>query len=231
MYNYPDFSPNLYDYKHKTGLRPGEKVPDVAVQSPDGEIIPLKKLFDHVTVLETGSLTCPLYIGKIKSMNTLAKKHKNINFAVVYIREAHPGNRLCAVDSDSLKRARAQSLTRYEAENRKIYVDTLDGALHHALGLLPNMVYVIDTDGAVLHRSDWNNPDRLDHILMAIENGQKFPAWCEEFEPVPVKTTLRVLFRAGGIRAVADFLSHLPAMIREKRRIDEKDPAQNPLHC
>ncbi len=222
MYNYNKFEPGLYDYSKKTGLMPGAHLPNLVLQTRGGTEIRLYDVLDKMTVLETGSLTCPLYVGKISSMNALANKHKNFNFAVIYIREAHPGKRIESVSDMANKIEHANTLADFENENRQIYIDTVDGELHHALGLLPNMVYVISTGGQVLHRSDWNTPDGLDKVLTALENGQEFAPCSDDFKPVPFKVTLRVLYRAGGIREVLAFLAHLPTLIRNKRAADKK---------
>ena len=119
----------------------------------------------------------------------------------------------------------AQLLQAAEPENRTILVDALGGDLHEKLGLLPNMAYVIDADGTVLYRADWNIPDKIDKVLQAVKLGAAISSELADFTPVPLKYSLRVLYRAGGLKSVLDFLFHLPKLIAqhlEKRKYQEK---------
>ena len=150
-------------------------------------------------------------------MNTLAAKHPDVKFAVIYIREAHPGSKIPAHTDGANKAHNAQALKNKEPENRMVLVDTLGGELHEKLGLLPNMAYVIDKDGTVLYRADWNIPDRIDAVLAAIKFGEPISHEPADFTPVAPYYSLRVLARAGGIKAVWDFLAHLPQLMKQHR--------------
>ncbi len=224
-YNYADFSPGSYNLMHQSGLQAGYKLPEVTLYNTIGEKVKLRSLLGKTLVLETGSITCPLYVGKIKNMNAVAAQHGDVNFAVLYIREAHPGSKISAHPSADAKMLAAQSLQSSEPENREILVDTLGGNLHEKLGLLPNMAYVIGTDGTVLYRADWNIPDKIDKVLQAVKSGMPISNEPCDFTPVPMKYSLRVLYRAGGMKAILDFLSHLPQLIArhlEKRKSYKK---------
>jgi len=214
-YNYQHFTPQSYNFMPQSGLQPGDKLPDIALLDTSADPVKLKSLLGKTLVLETGSTTCPLYVGKIKSMNAVAAKHKDVNFAVLYIREAHPGSKISAHSTSEAKMKAAQLLQAAEPENREILVDTLAGNLHGKLGLLPNMAYVISEDGTVLYRADWNIPDRIDAVLQAVKSGAPIPNEPANFTPVPMKYSLRVLYRAGGMKAVLDFLVHLPKLIAQ----------------
>lgn len=212
-YNYQDFTPQSYDFEHQSGLKPGNKLPDVTLLNTSGDPVKLKSLLGKTLVLETGSTTCPLYVGKIETMNKVAAKHGDVNFAVIYIREAHPGSKVSAHPTTEAKMKAAQLLQAAEPENRIILVDTLAGNLHAKLGLLPNMAYVIAANGTVLYRADWNIPDKIDEVLQAVKFGTPISTKPANFTPVSVRDNLRVLYRAGGIKAVLDFLIHLPKLI------------------
>jgi len=212
-YNYHDFTPQIYDFADQTGLQPGQKLPNISLLNTSGDPVKLKSLLGKTLVLETGSATCPLYVGKIKNMNAVAAKHKDVNFAVIYVREAHPGSKISAHSTKGAKMKAAQLLLASEPENRTILVDTLAGNLHAKLGLLPNMAYVIAVNGTVLYRADWNIPDKIDEVLQAVKSGAPMPTEPANFAPVPAKYMLGVLYRAGGIKAVLDFIIHLPKLI------------------
>lgn len=216
-YNYADFTPQSYDFTNQTGLQVGNKLPDITLTDTSGKAVKLNSLLGQTLVLETGSITCPLYVGKIKSMNALAAKHQDVNFAVIYIREAHPGNKISAHGNADNKAQNAKTLKNKEPENRTVLVDTLNGKLHEKLGLLPNMAYVINKTGTILYRADWNIPDRIDAVLDAIKAGEPISTEPADFTPVAPGYSLRVLARAGGVKAVWNFVSHLPQLMRQHR--------------
>jgi peroxiredoxin len=216
-YNYQDFTPQFYDFTAQSGLQPGDELPDVTLLNISGGPVKLKSLLGKTLVLETGSATCPLYVGKIKSMNAVAAKHEDVNFAVIYVREAHPGSKISAHPTSEAKMKAAQLLQASEPENRTVLVDTLAGKLHEKLGLLPNMAYVIGADGTVLYRADWNIPDRIDEVLQAVKSGAPISTEPANFTPVSMKDTLRVLYRAGGMKAVLAFFKDLPKLISKHK--------------
>ncbi len=168
-------------------------------------------------MLETGSITCPLYVGKIKSMNIVARQHPDVQFLVIYIREAHPGKKIGAHKNTATKIENVKNLSDKEPENRDILIDTLDGQFHKKLGLLPNMAYIFSKDNKILYRADWNIPSRIDSLLASIKAENPIPTTPADFTPVSPHYSLRVLGRAGGIKAIWEFISHLPALMRQHK--------------
>jgi hypothetical protein len=216
-YNYSDFTPDNYDLKNPAGLRAGDTLPDITLSTLDGDEASLSKYKGKFLVIETGSLSCPLYIGKIKSMNEVARAFPDVEFIVVYIREAHPGTKLPSHETQASKATNAKRLQTAEPENRTILIDNLNGDFHTQLGLLPNMAYVISSDQKVVYRADWNIPTRITEVLNAAKAGNPVPTEPANFTPVPPHYSVRVLYRAGGFRAVWDFISHLPELIKRHR--------------
>ncbi|MFZ5814533.1 MAG: hypothetical protein ACOY93_04445 [Bacillota bacterium] len=57
---------------------------------------------------------------------------------------------------------------------RPMLVDDLEGPLHHAYGLLPNMTYIINPRGQIAFRSNWTDADTvrmaIDYLLREGEN-------------------------------------------------------------
>jgi len=82
-----------------------------------------------------------------------------VRFVTVYVREAHPGERVPQPQrmEDKLRNARA-----YEDRDDiewTVIVDDLEGTLHRALDQRPNSAYLVDADGLVLFRSGWSNDE------------------------------------------------------------------------
>lgn len=212
-YNYDRFSLDQYDFSSFQGPRPGEEAPDIVLgRNQDGSERRLSDLRGKWVVLETGSVTCPIYVNHINPMTRLAEKHPDKEFVVLYVREAHPGGKIGPHQSRTEKE-RAAALTRELGETRAISVDDLEGTAHKAYGSMPNMVYIIDPQGRVAYRSNWQNPEKIEQLL---ENPEA--AFGEDtINPpeAPLKTTFAILMK-GGWQAVWDFARELPAMMRAK---------------
>jgi hypothetical protein len=137
----------------------------------------------------------------------------------VYVREAHPGERLPHHQSMSQKMQHAQRFRDRWSVRRPILVDDLDGTLHRAYGTLPNMTYIVSAAGRVTYRADWTDAHSIEWVLEYLRH-----------ESVEKSTTRRVapfyaelaghrnamdyprvfvegLARAGGVRAVEEFIS------------------------
>ena len=92
-YNYKRFSTSNYDYGSFSGPTPGEEILDFTLCSLDGEKVKLTDFKGQWLVLETGSLTCPMYVKNINPIKSVINKYPDVEFLVVYVREAHPGSR------------------------------------------------------------------------------------------------------------------------------------------
>ncbi|MFV2039526.1 MAG: redoxin domain-containing protein, partial [Acidimicrobiales bacterium] len=65
IYNYPRFTAGLYDLASFVGPKVGETVPDFTLTRLDGTTVQLSELWDKRLVLETGSVTCPMYANRV----------------------------------------------------------------------------------------------------------------------------------------------------------------------
>lgn len=210
MYNYSQFNAEDYDLVNFRGPQPGTNAPDFNLTLAEGGQSRLLDFDNSFLVLEMGSLTCPLFQGRRKTMSALHHAHKDVSFAVLYVREAHPGTMISAHQSDEEKQSCAMRL-RSDGENRRVLVDDLDGTAHQAYGGYPNSVFIINHNGCVVYASDWNNPEITARALTLLKQGKpaKLKAW---FKPVPPTVSWKIL-RAGGQGSMADFLRGLPRLI------------------
>lgn len=80
---------------------------------------------------------------------------------MIYVREAHPGERVPHHTSFEEKVERARSLARDDEVPWTVAVDDLDGRVHRAWGPLPNSAYLIDSTGHVAFRALWAGHERL----------------------------------------------------------------------
>lgn len=216
-YNYRAFDATSYDLVDTQGPRVGDPMPDFVLSTLDGEPVRLSDFRGKIMVLETGSITCPIYSGRIPGMNELAAEFPDVEFLVLYVREAHPGRNIPAHATQADKLARAQQLLTVQPEHRRILVDDVAGTAHRVLGGLPDLVYIVGPDGEILFRADWNDVPAVRQALRCITANEPVGQVDPHFRPPPPWVTLPVLVRSGG-DALRDFLWSLPNLIYQHAR-------------
>ncbi len=176
-YNYDAFTKDLLikdaaKSKFGGGPEPGERAPDFEGRTLDGEKIRLKDFRGRENVVLTfGSATCPFTAASIDGMNELYHEYagKGIAFLFVYVREAHPGEKLGPHHSQENKEEAAERFREEEEVDIPILVDEVNGRIHKKYGTLPNPAYLIDKSGRVAFRALWTRPnvmeDALDELL------------------------------------------------------------------
>lgn len=213
MYNYKNFKPSYYDLSVFNGPKAGKKFKDVELFDTNGNKVALSKYIGTPLVIETGSVTCPMYVKCIPKMELLRKEFSAVNFLLIYVREAHPGERIGNHKSISEKIKIAKKTPKLHNDNRIILVDGINGDFHKNYGLLPNIIYVINADGTILFRGDWNNPTVLRKVLKQIHTNKVYHE--EHFEPAKPSPiiAMKVLWQ-GGMVAIWDFLKGIPSLLR-----------------
>ena len=217
-YNYARFRSGLYDFETFGGPAPGEPFRDATLWTLQGEPVRLSHyLRDRPLVVETGSMTCPMYAGAAPRMQELAARHRDLDFVLIYVREAHPGERQGAHASLDAKIAAARASAERHGDRRTTLVDDVAGTAHALYGAMPNSVFVIDPAGTVLFRTIWNNADAMGAVLDAVARGE--PVRARELRPAPPFTlgSLRTLL-AGGVVAAWDFYTSLFGLVAKHRR-------------
>jgi len=156
-------------------------------------------------------------------MESLARKYSgSVDFYVLYVREAHPGQYYPAHGSFSEKLKNANDLNREEKVGRTILIDDFEGTMNRDYGARPNSVYIIGSDGVISYRADWNEPREVEKYLNVLlaKNGMG-----AEVAPVDVSDNYvqvtsrllrianRVLWRAG-FASVSDSFLMTPNMIQ-----------------
>src|SRR6185437_1171976 len=120
VYNYEHFSRQLLqelDQMPFAGPQPGERAPDFKAETLEGEMLRLSDFQNKKNVLLLfGSATCPMTAGAIGPVNQLYDHFRGdeIEFLFVYVREAHPGERIPAHGSMREKTHAARQLRNEE---------------------------------------------------------------------------------------------------------------------
>jgi len=220
-YNYQHFDPKDYDFSHFEGPKAGERFIDFQATTLEGKIVSLSDYLNKPIVLETGSITCPMYANTKDPMWLLQENYPDVHFLLLYVREAHPGTKTNAVTTLDEKIENAASTHGLYHEKREILVDTLDGHAHQLYGGMPNMTYVIGTDGMVKFRANWTNIDALKKVLLTVHDSSiEKQDYFEATKPPPY-TAVRTLL-IGGFGALIEFLVGLPQLIRQHKEAKSK---------
>jgi hypothetical protein len=164
-YNYKRYKMSEYELGKFAGAKAGETAEGFTIRDQSGSEVSLADYQGKWVVLETGSLTCSMYVKNIPGMRDLQGKYPEVEFLLIYVREAHPGARLGPHQSDAQKLEMSRKLQDIYKEPRKILIDNVAGDMHRKYGALPNMTYVIDPNGKVIYRCDWAFPKLIDKVL------------------------------------------------------------------
>ena len=181
-YNYESFSgQDLLKHAARMGFRsgpkPGERAPDFELRSLARKKVRLKDFEGKKNVILTfGSATCPFTAASIHGLNDLYEDYEDrddVAFLFVYVREAHPGEKLPAHRSMDEKREAAEFFRDEEDVEMTILIDDLDGRVHSKYGKMPNSTYLIDKSGRVAFRSLWTKPSVIEEAIEELLETQR----------------------------------------------------------
>ncbi len=184
-YNYDHFT---REHLHESGSAvfsgpaagplPGQVAPDFKVRTlnGDGETLRLSDYAGHKNVLLIfGSATCPMASGSLPGINQLYNQFRgdDVEFLFVYVREAHPGERVPAHTSMANKVRAARLLRDEEDLQMPVLLDDLGGSIHRKYSRMPNPAFLIDKSGRVAFRCLWAQPQPLGAALEELLRVQK----------------------------------------------------------
>jgi len=213
-YNYRHFGPEYYDFRTFDGPDPGDTAPDFEAVTLEGQTVEFSDFRGSWVVLETGSITCPITDSKVRVMDELQKRFEDVVFILLYTREAHPGEHFEAHDSIEAKLERARTFAAEYDIERTVLVDDIEGTAHRKYGEMPNSVHIVNPDGVVVMRGDWNDVRTVQEVLETRDENRIYERDIYRGRPVVFtqkKGVVRVLTDAGP-RAVWDFIKHAPAL-------------------
>ena len=189
-YRYQHFTTKLLIHDgsfHKGAKRPGETLPEFDLPTTDGDRITTDDFGDRPLFLFTGSITCPMTASAVPSLKRLyAQCGDEVDFVILNVREAHPGENYPQPDTMEDKMDHARTLKAFYQLPWKVAVDDLDGSLNIAMDAKPNSAYLMDRDGKIVFRSVWSR-DLRGSILRPLES--------TAHEEPPAKDESRALLR------------------------------------
>jgi hypothetical protein len=158
------------------GPRAGERAPGFTARTLEGAELSLSNFHGKKNVVLTlGSATCTFTAASIAGMNKLHCEYndKGVQFLFVYVREAHPGERLASHRSMSDKAQAAERFQADEGIEMPVLVDDLRGSIHKRYGKLPNPTYLIDKSGRIAFRCLWTRPSAVESALQELRDRQR----------------------------------------------------------
>lgn len=173
QYNYAHFDPKYLTEDVKLaakpkGVVPGQLAPDFELRDTEGRAWRLSELRGRPIVLITGSATCPMTHGSVYGLKEVhAEFGSQTQWFYLYVREAHPGERLPSHGAYEQKREQAEFFRQADGVPWPVLVDDLGGTTAHAYTTLPNAQFVIDADGVIAFRGDMAHGPTL---YRALEN-------------------------------------------------------------
>ncbi len=159
-YRYKRFTTNLLfrdlGFRHGAAA-PGDQVPAFELLTTHGERLVNDDVFgDKPVLIVFGSMTCPMTASSAPSVQDLYEEFgERVDFYMLYVREAHPGENYAQAETMDDKIASAAVLQEFYGIDWTVVADTLDGELHRALDPKPNAAYLANSDGEILFRSLW----------------------------------------------------------------------------
>ena len=103
-----------------------------------------------------GSMTCPMTASAMPSLQALYDEFgDHVDFILLYVREAHPGECFPQADTMAEKLKHAQALEAFYEMPWTVAVDNIDGKLHRRLDPKPNSAFLTNSEGTILFRSLW----------------------------------------------------------------------------
>jgi thiol-disulfide isomerase/thioredoxin len=159
-YRYRHFTTSLLfrDLRFRQGAaRPGDSLPPFQIVSTNGESLENRDVFgDKPVLLIFGSMTCPMTASAMPSLQALyAEFSGQIDFIMLYVREAHPGEHFTQSETIEDKLENARTLKQFYDIRWTVAVDNIDGDLHRALDPKPNAAFLMSNTGEILFRSLW----------------------------------------------------------------------------
>lgn len=180
-YRYRHFTTGLLfkDLRFRSGApESGDNLPPFQFITTEGDHLVNRDVFGNKPVLIIfGSMTCPMTASAAPSVQSLYDEFSDrIDFIMLYVREAHPGEHYRQAETIEEKLENAQTLKQFYDIPWTVAVDNINGDLHRALDPKPNAAFLMDSDGKILFRSLWAADRDTLHQALSAASEKRAPA-------------------------------------------------------
>lgn len=171
-YRYRHFTTSLLfrDLRFRKGAaEPGDSLAPFQIVTTNGDNLENPDVFsDKPVLLIFGSMTCPMTASAMSSLQALYYEFsEQIDFIMLYVREAHPGEHFTQSETIDDKLENARTLKQFYDIPWSVAVDNIDGDLHRALDPKPNAAFLLSNTGEILFRSLWAADRQALHQALA----------------------------------------------------------------
>lgn len=170
--------------------RVGEPAPDFTVTDRQGNKISLSNYRGKTVVLETGSVTCPIFSMVMGKMNDLARQFPAAVTLALYVRESHHGvvPQHIAAGMDGIPKCALHAKEDLEQDTQTVIIDQMNPTASKTYESTPNMMYIIDGKGVVVYAADWMlrdlyAPREVEKVLSELEGDRRAPIQPETASP------------------------------------------------
>ena len=141
----------------KEAANPGNSFPPFELTTTSGDrLLNIDVFADKPLLFIFGSMTCPMTASAAPSVQELYEEFGDrVDFIMLYVREAHPGELIPQAETMQEKIAHAQALKELYDIEWTVAADNIDGDLHRALDPKPNSAFLVSSAGIILFRSLW----------------------------------------------------------------------------
>lgn len=222
VYNNSRFRVVDYNFDTFVGPQAGDQFIDATLYDLETrEAVKLSDFKGKWVVIETGSSTCSMYTKNIKVWKDVIPNYPDVEWLMVYVREAHPGERMGPHQSMEDKFKAAELVAPRYKEFRRVLVDNLEGDFHRAYGAMPNVVYIIRPDGTIHYRCNWAAPHLIEATLQDRENYHRIEnAPTAELRASRAMAHMIRTMWTGGFVALYDFFKNAPLTVAKHVQID-----------
>ena len=177
-----------YRYKHfttrllfrdlrfgKEAAGPGDPLPVFELVTTQGDRLENRDVLGDKPVLFVfGSMTCPNTASAAPLVQGLYDEFGDrVEFIMVYVREAHPGEYFSQAETMQEKLDHARALKDFYDIPWTVAADKLDGDLHRVLDPKPNSAILVNDEGKIVFRSLWAaDRDAISEALKAVTAGR-----------------------------------------------------------
>jgi thiol-disulfide isomerase/thioredoxin len=212
-YRYKRFTTSLLfrDLRfRKDAAAAGDAFPEFELITADNSRLVNDDVFGEKPVIFIfGSMTCPMTASAAPTVQELYDEFGDrVNFIMMYVREAHPGEYFAQSETIEEKLGYARALKDFYGIQWTVAADNVDGDLHRALDPKPNSAFLMDKGGTILFRSLWaSDYCALRAALDATATGQPLAAKQSTKMLGPVVEAMgyvHEVMKRGGPQAVKD---------------------------
>lgn len=185
-------------------------VPPFELVTTSGDRLDNSKVFGaRPVLLILGSVTCPMTASAAPSVQELYEAFgEHIDFIMLYVREAHPGEHFVQAETLDEKLEHARFLKKLYDIEWTVAADNIDGDLHRALDPKPNSAFLMDKEGKILFRSLWAADHQALHQALEATAGGRVPDKVQSTALIgPVTRAMGRVYEVmerGGPQAVKD---------------------------